>query len=104
VVAVRNRFDSPFANGYRDINLTLKDKKTGHLSEVQVQVKAIQNAKGPQHVNYEMAGNLDKDNPKASADVKKKVKDVLNAHAKQDYDDALDESVGTPLNGPPTIH
>ncbi|MDE1243010.1 RelA/SpoT domain-containing protein [Vibrio aestuarianus] len=54
IVKVKNRFKSPGASGYRDLNLLVQLPKTNVIAEVQLHLKAIADVKnGPEHELYE---------------------------------------------------
>jgi ppGpp synthetase/RelA/SpoT-type nucleotidyltranferase len=54
IVKVKNRFKTPQASGYRDLNILVKLPKTDIIAEVQVHLKAIADVKsGPEHALYE---------------------------------------------------
>ncbi|AQM19394.1 phosphoribosylglycinamide formyltransferase [Vibrio anguillarum] len=54
IVKVKNRFKSPAASGYRDLNLLVQLPKTNVIAEVQLHLKAIADVKnGPEHRFYE---------------------------------------------------
>ncbi|MBF4283475.1 phosphoribosylglycinamide formyltransferase [Vibrio anguillarum] len=54
IVKVKNRFKSPAASGYRDLNLLVQLPKTNIIAEVQLHLKAIADVKnGPEHRFYE---------------------------------------------------
>jgi len=53
IVQVKNRFNNPKQNGYRDINLLVRLPKTQMLVEVQLHLERIEAIKnGPEHDNY----------------------------------------------------
>ncbi|CAM2775252.1 RelA/SpoT domain-containing protein [Moritella viscosa] len=53
IIQVKNRFNSPKQNGYRDINLLVRLPKTQMIVEVQLHVDRIEAIKnGPEHDNY----------------------------------------------------
>ena len=53
IVQVKNRFNNPKQNGYRDINLLVRLPKTQMVVEVQLHLARIEAIKnGPEHDNY----------------------------------------------------
>lgn len=53
IVQIKNRFNNPKANGYRDINLLVRLPKTQMVVEVQLHLNRIEAIKnGPEHDNY----------------------------------------------------
>lgn len=53
IIQVKNRFNSPKQNGYRDINLLVRLPKTQMIVEVQLHLDRIEAIKnGPEHDNY----------------------------------------------------
>lgn len=61
VVKVKNRFKSPAASGYRDLNLLVQLPKTNIIAEVQLHLKAIADVKsGPEHDLYEVVQNIER--------------------------------------------
>lgn len=53
IVQVKNRFNNPKQNGYRDINLLVRLPKTQMVVEVQLHLDRIEAIKnGPEHDNY----------------------------------------------------
>ena len=53
IVRVKNRFDPPLFNGYRDIlmNVAVKVENVSHLCELQVHLKAIKDSE-PMHKSH----------------------------------------------------
>ena len=61
IVQVKNRFKSPKASGYRDLNLLVQLPKTKLIAEVQVHLKAIADVKnGPEHDIYERIQGIER--------------------------------------------
>ncbi len=61
VVRVKNRFKSPAASGYRDLNILVKLPKTGIIAEVQLHLKDIADVKsGPEHDLYEIVQGIER--------------------------------------------
>ncbi|SHI09355.1 RelA/SpoT domain-containing protein [Ferrimonas marina] len=54
IVRLKNRFKTPKANGYRDLNLVVRLPQSGHLAELQLHLDAIAQVKnGAEHDIYE---------------------------------------------------
>ncbi|MBY6186827.1 RelA/SpoT domain-containing protein [Marinobacter hydrocarbonoclasticus] len=61
VVAVKNRFKQPKANGYRDLNLLVRLPKSDMVAEVQIHLAPIAEIKnGPEHDIYEQIQELER--------------------------------------------
>lgn len=61
IVKVKNRFKTPQASGYRDLNILVKLPKTDIIAEVQVHLKAIADVKsGPEHKLYEQIQRIER--------------------------------------------
>ncbi|QIZ76450.1 RelA/SpoT domain-containing protein [Ferrimonas lipolytica] len=61
VVRVKNRFATPKANGYRDMNLLVRLPASGHIAEVQIhlsEIAAIKN--GPEHDIYQQIQQIER--------------------------------------------
>ncbi|WP_298442869.1 RelA/SpoT domain-containing protein [uncultured Ferrimonas sp.] len=61
VIRVKNRFATPKANGYRDMNLVVRLPYSGHLAEVQIhltEIAAIKN--GPEHDIYQQIQHIER--------------------------------------------
>ena len=53
IVQIKNRFNNPKANGYRDLNLLVRLSKSKMVVEVQLHLNRMQTIKnGPEHDNY----------------------------------------------------
>ncbi len=101
VLSAKDRITQPFPHGYRDINMALQDKQTGHVGELQVQVKAMQNVKGDGHSFYEIKQAMEdrarKEN-RSLTDDEKQVLNHLNTVSKGIYDGALIDSLKSPTS------
>lgn len=61
IVNVKNRFKSPKASGYRDLNLLVQLPKTKLVAEVQIHLKAIADVKnGAEHDFYEKIQTIER--------------------------------------------
>ncbi|WP_028117247.1 RelA/SpoT domain-containing protein [Ferrimonas senticii] len=61
VIRVKNRFASPKANGYRDINMVVRLPQTGHIAEVQLHLESIAAIKnGEEHQIYQQIQQLER--------------------------------------------
>ncbi|MBW3694910.1 phosphoribosylglycinamide formyltransferase [Vibrio sp. T187] len=61
VVKVKNKFKTPAASGYRDLNLLVRLPKTNVVAEVQLHLRAIADVKsGPEHELYEIIQGIER--------------------------------------------
>ncbi|EKO3582773.1 RelA/SpoT domain-containing protein [Vibrio metschnikovii] len=61
IVKVKNRFKTPAASGYRDLNLLVELPKSKIIAEVQLHLKAIAEVKsGPEHALYEQIQHIER--------------------------------------------
>jgi len=61
VVKVKNKFKTPAASGYRDLNLLVRLPKTNIVAEVQLHLKEIADVKsGPEHDLYEIIQGIER--------------------------------------------
>lgn len=59
ILQVKNRFQTPKANGYRDINLLVRLPKSKMIVEIQLHLNRMQAIKnGPEHDNYVAIQNI----------------------------------------------
>jgi ppGpp synthetase/RelA/SpoT-type nucleotidyltranferase len=61
VIQVKNRFKTPKASGYRDLNLLVRLPHSGLIAEVQLHLRAIAEVKsGPEHDLYEIIQSVER--------------------------------------------
>lgn len=61
VVRIKNRFTTPGASGYRDLNLLVRLPNTQIIAEVQLHLEAFANIKnGKEHQNYEQIQHIER--------------------------------------------
>ncbi|NOI68544.1 phosphoribosylglycinamide formyltransferase [Vibrio sp. 99-8-1] len=61
VVAVKNRFKSPAASGYRDLNILVELPESKIIAEVQLHLSEIEKVKsGPEHDLYEVIQKIER--------------------------------------------